>query len=164
MWLCGRECIQFVCFIFSVFCLSLPTFIILSLWFFSSLPGPPMSSFLKSPFFSPIPPHVAPVVAAGTPGVSGVSAWAQSEDDSGEATSPVPSWGLQWGGSPQGPQISIWASQGSGWEGRWKCWRSEHMSNESGLQKWTGAKRKKLNWTISIQTPSKIKISHTRLS
>lgn len=62
------------CFIFSVFCLSLPTFIILSLWFLSSLPGPPISSFLKSPFFSPIPPHVAPVVAAGTPGVSGVSA------------------------------------------------------------------------------------------
>lgn len=59
------------CFIFSVFC---PTFIILSLWFLSSLTGPPISSFLKSPFFSPIPAHVAPVAAAGTPGVSGVSA------------------------------------------------------------------------------------------
>ena len=58
-----------------------------------------------------------PVVVAGAPGVSGVSPWAQSEDDGGEKTSPVPGGGFQWGGSPQGPQVSVWAPQGSGWEG-----------------------------------------------
>lgn len=46
---------------------------------------------------------LAPPAAAGTPGVSGVSPWAQFEDDCGEKTSPVAGGGLQWGGGAQGP-------------------------------------------------------------
>lgn len=144
MWLCGWECIYL--FLLHFFLSSLHTFIILSLF----LPSHPccipfFQTFLLLCHHLTIPHHAAPVVAAGTPGVSGFPAWAQSEDDSGEKTSPVACGGLQWGGSPQGPQVSIWASQGSRWEGRPNCWRLEHVCNKSGLLKHNTDKEMKWN-------------------
>ena len=68
----------------------------------------------------PVLPFLLAAVA-GTPGVSGVSPRAQSEDDGGEKTSPVPGGGLQRGGSPQGPQVSVRAPQGLGREGGSNC-------------------------------------------
>lgn len=130
MWLCGWECIYLFLFSCPLFIpsLSFHCFYLLILAVF-----PFFQTFLLLCHHLTIPHHAAPVVAAGTPGVSGFPAWAQSEDDSGEKTSPVACGGLQWGGSPQGPQVSIWASQGSRWEGRPNCWRLEHVCNKSGL-------------------------------
>lgn len=147
MWLCGWECIYLFLFhFFPVFssCLhysftvSIFSSLLYSLFFLKKI-------FLLLSHHLTIPHHAAAVVAAGTSGVSGVAAWAQSEDDSGEKTSPVACWGLQWGGSPQGPQVSIWASQGSRWEGGSKCLRSKLVCNKSGLLMHKTSKEIKLN-------------------
>lgn len=142
MWLCGWECIYL--FLFHFFLSSLHIFIILSLFF----TVPAIFPFIKISLLlshNITIRHAAPAVAARTPGVSGVPARAQSEDDSGETTSPVTCGGFQWSGSPQGPQVSIWASQGSRWEGRSNCWRSEHVCNKSGLWKHKSSKEIKRN-------------------
>lgn len=71
-------------------------------------------------FLIPLPLLVNPLhpaAAAGAPGVSGVPSRAQFENDCGKEASSIPCRGVQWGGSPQGSQIPVWAPQSFGWEG-----------------------------------------------
>ena len=52
----------------------------------------------------PMPSCAAP---AGAPGVPGVPARTQSENDRGEETSAIPRRGLQRSGSPQSPEVTL---------------------------------------------------------
>ena len=61
------------------------------------------------------------VVVAGALGMSGGASWTISQDDSCETTGVVIGWCVEWSGSTQGSQVSLWTPQGTRREGRPSC-------------------------------------------
>lgn len=56
-------------------------------------------------------------VAAGTLGVSGVTAWTFVAYDSGETSSSCSKWGIQWSWGFESFEEPIWTSQSIRWKG-----------------------------------------------